>query len=1234
MSKLSKISKVILLSGIFLVSLSLVSVDIAVAATQAEKAQAKADEAAAAKEQSDAAIKEWEKARDARDAAQSAYTEASMEYNKCVAANGAAACGSAKAAMEEAQSNLNTATENYNEAQKVASEYANDTTRAQNQADTAAQKAAAAAVRKDERALQAAERELNKAVRALEKCQKDEGADCSKEQAAVASAQQNVDSAQSKVDSHTKASSSAEADNSALEALQANFDNAASSGEQSDILNQMRVYKDGKEIAAAAAEAECERYSTMTSSDARDKAKEACAQAIALRAEADAANQAYEDASQNRIQRELDDSVKVAQRRLRSVGKGDTGIVDISQSRQIGDSGPYTLAGYRSQYFNYGSGEDVLDTVTRRAALTIASLKPIVYVFAGFGLIAFAWMAIFNKISWKWFANIAMGLFLVANMGRFIEYFVVGDGDQHYYVGVWGSNTAQAGKTNSLANAFVDSYYVYGDTVYDDVGIRYFKEQEAAGGGSTTTPEEFEASAPGFCQGTSGSGWENFTSCVNDVVSTAKKAADTAKDVKAAADDMQARVENIKDSAANIKQAAEAMKGASLTEIIANTGNILNNVNNMVSTTTGAVGSLTNTASSISNNVQDMGKSVEQQEELQSRRNQGEATNAVDAALKGQEWNSSTGGVENVDGQWAGQDNFITNANDFADDIRDKSSTINNSAQDMTQQVGAVTNIVESTKIGGESINDRRNNAQDAARNNSAANTSSNRTTTAGGNASYTGNTSSAARTQTGTSNAIAGDSSANDNIDTGVVDRQVPSTTSGQNTVVERQDTLQDTAVKRQDTPAVSTGSSQKETVDKQDTSASDTKAIAERADLSNMTDTTASGQYKADTTLRNDLQNKDVSAGQNSASSNTADVISNAPYEVAQSRQPTETTYSSAEKATVDNKTAEIEQASSEMAEAQSEYDDAVAQAQEARASHANALAEGKPQSEITKLQQAYNDKLTVMSDAKESYEQKKQTYDSLSEGQTAMQATVAKDSQTDVSAEFAETLSAMTEEDFAKFQAEAEAAKNNYITQKNKVEVAAFALKEKEAMVEQIKADYDNAQNQCDQTKDVAACRLAERLQKNYELSLNEKNTAQQEYDRLSKDLKDYEKAYKEKTHESEQYNQQLYFDEMQRAASDINTYEVLVSRQRVEVEKAARSYTQVKNGLQEGDEAGLKQAVSLYKDYKEAKDRYDEYQSLLNQARNKYATAQHNYQKSADEAEKLAEELSIKDVADQN
>ncbi len=1234
MSKLSKISKVILLSGIFLVSLSLVSVDIAVAATQAEKAQAKADEAAAAKEQSDAAIKEWEKARDARDAAQSAYTEASMEYNKCVAANGAAACGSAKAAMEEARSNLNTATENYNEAQKVASEYANDTTRAQNLADTAAQKAEAAAVREDERALQAAERELNKAVRALEKCQKDEGADCSKEQAAVASAQQNVDSAQSKVDSHTKASSSAEADNSALEALQANFDNATSYGEQSSILNQMRSYKDGKEIAAAAAEAECERYSTMTSSDARDKAKEACAQAIALRAEADAANQAYEDASQNRIQRELDDSVKAAQRRLRSVGKGDTGIVDISQSRQIGDSGPYALGNYRSLYFNYDSGEDVLDTVTRRAALTIASLKPIVYVFAGFGLIAFAWMAIFNKISWKWFANIAMGLFLVANMGRFIEYFVVGDRDQHYYVGVWGSNTAQAGKTNNLANAFVDSYYVYGDTVYNDAGIRYFKEQEAAGGGSTTTPEEFEASAPGFCQGTSGSGWENFTSCVDDVVSTAKKVADTAKDVKAAADGMQARVENIKDSAANIKQAAEAMKGASLTEIIANTGSILSDVNNMVSTTTGAVGSLTNTASSISNNIQDMGKSVEQQEELQSRRNQGEATNAVDAALKGQEWNSSTGGVENVDGQWAGQDNFITNANDFADDIRDKSSTINNSAQDMTQQVGAVTNIVESTKIGGESINDRRNRAQDAARNNSAANTSSNRTTTAGGNASYTGNTSSAARTQTGTSNAIAGDSSANDNIDTGVVDRQVPSTTSGQNTVVERQDTLQDTAVDRQDTPAVSTGSSQKETVDKQDTSASDTKAIAERADLSNMTDTTASGQYKAGTTLRNDLQNKDVSAGQNSASSNTADVISNAAYEVAKSRQPTETTYSSAEKATVDNKTAEIEQASSEMAEAQSEYDDAVAQAQEARASHANALAEGKPQSEITKLQQAYNDKLTVMSDAKESYEQKKQTYDSLSEGQTAMKATVAKDSQTDVSAEFAETLSAMTEEDFAKFQAEAEAAKNNYITQKNKVEVAAFALKEKEAMVEQIKADYDNAQNQCDQTKDAAACRLAERLQKNYELSLNEKNAAQEEYNKLNKDLEVYEKDYKEKTHESEQYNQQLYFDEMQRAASDINTYEVLVSRQRVEVEKAAQSYTQVKNGLQEGDEDGLKQAVSLYKEYKEAKDKYDEYQSLLNQARNKYATAQHNYQKSSDEAEKLAEELSIKDVADQN
>ena len=435
--------------------------------------------------------------------------------------------------------------------------------------------------------------------------------------------------------------------------------------------------------------------------------------------------------------------VAAATRRLKTTEPGGMGVVDISQSRTIGDSGPYSLGGYRSQYFNYDGGGDVLEKVTRRAALVVVSLKPIVYIFAGFGLIAFAWMAIFNKLSWKWFANIAMGLFLVANMGRLIEYFV-GQEDQ-YYIGVWDSNTSGTGGSadSRLANAFADTYYVYGDTDYNDVGVRAFKDKEAevAAQGDVTAETITEEEARKFCQkDAEASGWSNFTSCIKDIVSTAKKVANTAKTVASTAQDVYARYENVKDNVANIKQAVQAMEGASLTNIIANVGTILNNVNSAVSTTTGTVGALTGAASNISNNIQDMGKSVEQQQELQDRRNLGEATNAVDAALKGQSWDKENKEVVKEDQQVVDpdtgevltgsdgkplteeviktDDNFLTGLQDTANDIGNKSSELNNLAQDGIMQAGTITNVVEDFSIGGsQSINDRRQErqAQEAA---------------------------------------------------------------------------------------------------------------------------------------------------------------------------------------------------------------------------------------------------------------------------------------------------------------------------------------------------------------------------------------------------------------------------------------------------------------------------------------------------------------------------------------
>ncbi len=65
----------------------------------------------------------------------------------------------------------------------------------------------------------------------------------------------------------------------------------------------------------------------------------------------------------------------------------------------------------------------VFEKVRNKAASSLKDIKLVVYILAGFGLIGFSFMAIFNKISWKWFANIAISLFLLSVMGLFIDDF-------------------------------------------------------------------------------------------------------------------------------------------------------------------------------------------------------------------------------------------------------------------------------------------------------------------------------------------------------------------------------------------------------------------------------------------------------------------------------------------------------------------------------------------------------------------------------------------------------------------------------------------------------------------------------------------------------------------------------------------------------------------------------------------------------------------------------------------
>ena len=81
-------------------------------------------------------------------------------------------------------------------------------------------------------------------------------------------------------------------------------------------------------------------------------------------------------------------------------------------------------------------GKSIMGTATDKAKNVFRSVKTIIFVVGGFGLVGIAWGAIFGKINWKWFAGLAVGLAILAAAGSIVEY-ATGDGK----IGMSGEDT-------------------------------------------------------------------------------------------------------------------------------------------------------------------------------------------------------------------------------------------------------------------------------------------------------------------------------------------------------------------------------------------------------------------------------------------------------------------------------------------------------------------------------------------------------------------------------------------------------------------------------------------------------------------------------------------------------------------------------------------------------------------------------------------------------------------------
>ncbi len=78
----------------------------------------------------------------------------------------------------------------------------------------------------------------------------------------------------------------------------------------------------------------------------------------------------------------------------------------------------FTIFGFAGD----AAAQSVMELGKEKAVNVFTSVKSIIFVVGGFGLVGIAFAAIFGKINWKWFAALAVGLAILAAAGSIVEY--------------------------------------------------------------------------------------------------------------------------------------------------------------------------------------------------------------------------------------------------------------------------------------------------------------------------------------------------------------------------------------------------------------------------------------------------------------------------------------------------------------------------------------------------------------------------------------------------------------------------------------------------------------------------------------------------------------------------------------------------------------------------------------------------------------------------------------------
>lgn len=224
----------------------------------------------------------------------------------------------------------------------------------------------------------------------------------------------------------------------------------------------------------------------------------------------------------------------------------------------------------------------IFDYLACRITLVVADIRAIVYILAGFGMIAFAYGAIIGKINFKQLANIFIGLFILSMTTGFIEAVVFNDGTSKltYHNYLPDGNHGQYSSVN--ADCSSDA------SLCPDAGLDSMKDSADK------------------------SSWS-----LSDLKNTIKSAKNAVKTASNTVKTVKNTVETGVNAAKNIGNAIK--NGGDITDVVSN---IAANVSNVVSTANSAANQLANNYADLANDIRDAQSTEEQlkyREEVESR---------------------------------------------------------------------------------------------------------------------------------------------------------------------------------------------------------------------------------------------------------------------------------------------------------------------------------------------------------------------------------------------------------------------------------------------------------------------------------------------------------------------------------------------------------------------------------------------------------------------------------------